>query len=111
MDISMLPSHTHFTPGAFVEHVDTRSITPASEAHSAHNGFPMMEYAEYAQHGLPVTYHQHYPTPNEDGQHIPFGYPESAPDQDFPPDALPGPVHRGNTGYSSGVGTFHISDI
>ena len=108
---SMVPSHPQHVSTPFIEQVDRRSTTPASDVHSTYGGYPVMEYGENAHHGLPVTHHHHrqiYRTPDENAPPTVFPYLEQAPDPNFPADPLPGSVVRGNTGYASGVGKLHI---
>lgn len=96
----MLPSNAlSYAPSPFIDHSDGKSITPASDGHPAYSGFRIVDYG-----GLPVTYRQDYPNPEENCHPVPFAYPEPTPDANFPPAALPGSVTRGWTGYSSGVG-------
>jgi hypothetical protein len=102
----MLPSNMSYGPGSFTGHGDRRSTTPASDVQSAYESFPSIEYGEHQHHGLPGPYRRDYPISDDNGQPIPFGYPEATPDADFPAAALPGSVTRGFTGTSSGVSTF-----
>ena len=102
----MLPSDMLFAPGPFINQVDRRSITPASDAQAAYGDYPSIEHGEHQHHSLPVSYHRDHPTPHEDSHPMPFAYPEPTPDANFPAAALPGSVVRGYTGTSSGVGKF-----
>lgn len=98
-----LPTNTHYARTTYVEHGGYRSSTPASEM-ASYSSFPMIPYAEpHHPHGLPTTYHYSSPTPEEQGQHVPFPHPEPTPDANLPPAALPASVVRGFTGTGSGV--------
>ena len=102
----MGPRNDLYTCRPFPEHNHLRSNTPAAEFEIAYNGLQTIEYGDGPRHGLPIPYYQGYPTPEENGEPVPFAYPGPMPDPDFPAAALPGRVERGFTGNSSGVGEY-----
>ena len=65
---------------------------------------PSHQYSQAASHGLPFAPYYRQPTHGESDPSIPFSYPETKPDTDFPAAPLPGWIVRGFTGHSSGVG-------
>ena len=103
----MVPSNDPYARMPFQEPSQLRSITPAPEVRGTYGtGFQMVGYGEAQYHGLPISYNQDYPTPEENGDPAPFLYPGPTPGENFPAATLPASVERGFTGTSSGVGKY-----